>query len=59
MKEWIGILIAFVHNDQSYDFGTRAIDEMKVMTSDDRIEIQKDERFKRLVRLSNVFASGD
>ena len=56
MQEWIDCLIAFAHDDMSYDFGTRSIDEMRVVTSDDVIEIQKDERFGAFVELSAVFA---
>lgn len=58
MQEWIDILIAFAHDHQAYDFGTRSIDEMKVVTAQDVIEIQKDEKWDHLVKLSEVFASG-
>ena len=56
MQEWIDSLIAFAHDDRSYDFGTRSIDEMRVVTADDVIEIQKDERFGAFVELSSIFA---
>jgi hypothetical protein len=64
MQEWINILIAFAHDDQSYDFGTRDINEMNVVTSEDVIEIQKDDRWDHLLKrdhllkLADVFASG-
>lgn len=58
MLEWIDILIAFAHDDRRYDFGTASIDEMKVVTSQDVIEIQKDDKWHHLVELSEVFASG-
>ncbi|KAI1876721.1 uncharacterized protein JN550_000793 [Neoarthrinium moseri] len=56
MQEWIDMLRAFVHDDQAYDLGTRAIDEMKVVTSENVIEVQKDKRWPQLVRLGEVFA---
>lgn len=57
MEEWLDILIAFAHDDRKYDFGTRAIDEFKVVTSEDVIEIQQDKKWGHLVKLSEVFAS--
>jgi uncharacterized protein YaiE (UPF0345 family) len=58
MQEWIDVLIAFAHDERKYDFGTRSIDEMKVVTSNDKIEIQKDNKWDHLVKLSELFASG-
>jgi uncharacterized protein YaiE (UPF0345 family) len=58
MQEWIDILVAFAHDDRNYDFGTKSIDEMKVVTSEDKIEIQKDDRWEHLLKLSDVFATG-
>ncbi|KAK6197707.1 hypothetical protein LQW54_010611 [Pestalotiopsis sp. IQ-011] len=58
MEEWLDILIAFAaHDDRKYDFGTRAIDEFKVVTSDNVIEIQQDTKWGHLVKLSEIFAS--
>lgn len=57
MEEWLDILIAFAHDDRKYDFGTRAIDEFKVVTSDNVIEIQQDTKWAHLVKLSEIFAS--
>ncbi|KAK9417605.1 putative Carboxylic ester hydrolase [Seiridium unicorne] len=56
MQEWIGLLVAFAHDDRSYDFGTRAINEIKVVTSEDVIEVQKDDKRDHLIKLSDVFA---
>lgn len=58
MQEWIDMLAAFAHDSRSYDFGTRGIDEMKVVTSGDVIEVQKDDRWDHLLKLADVFASG-
>ncbi|KAK6062575.1 major facilitator superfamily transporter [Seiridium cupressi] len=57
MQQCIGLLVAFAHDDRSYDFGTRAIDVIKVVTSEDVIEVQKDGKWDHLIKLSDVFAS--
>ncbi len=57
MEDWIEQFVAFVNDDQQYDFGTRAIDEIKVATPDGTIEIQKDQRWESLVRIGGVFAN--
>ncbi|CAI7587783.1 unnamed protein product [Penicillium glandicola] len=57
MEGWIESLVAFVNDDQEYDFGTRAIDEMKVATPEAQIEIQKDTRWHELVKLGDIFAN--
>lgn len=57
MEDWIEQFVAFANDDQQYDFGTRAIDEIKVATPDGTIEIQKDQRWESLVRLGGVFAN--
>ncbi|KAJ5142130.1 alpha/beta-hydrolase [Penicillium atrosanguineum] len=56
MEDWIALFVAFVNDDHTYEFGTNAIDEMKVATPEGRIEIQKDERWESLVKLGAVFA---
>ncbi|KAK4921228.1 hypothetical protein LTR66_016683 [Elasticomyces elasticus] len=56
MNDWIKSLVAFVQDDQEYDFGTRSIDEMKVATPQGTIEIQSDGRWESLVKLGEVFA---
>lgn len=58
MQEWLDILIAFAYDHEAYDFGTRSVDEMKVVNARNIIEIEKDEKWARLVKLSEVFASG-
>ncbi|OKO95914.1 hypothetical protein PENSUB_10935 [Penicillium subrubescens] len=45
MDKWIKQFVAFVNNNQDYEFSTRAIDEMKVATPDGTLEIQNDQRF--------------
>jgi hypothetical protein len=56
MDQWIAILVAFVHNDTTYDFGTKFIHEMKVATTMGNIEIQNDTRWDEMLFLSDVFA---
>ncbi|KAF2163797.1 hypothetical protein M409DRAFT_25978 [Zasmidium cellare ATCC 36951] len=57
MEEWIEILVAFVHGDEEYEFGTKRVDEVKVATPEKKIEIWKDERWEDLSKLGGVFAS--
>lgn len=59
MEEWIQPFVAFVNDNQGYDYGTRAVDEMKVATPQGHIEIDKDERWASLVRLGEVFANDE
>lgn len=56
MEDWIKSLVAFVQDDQEYEFGTKSIDEMKVATPEGTIEIQSDGRWESLVKLGEVFA---
>lgn len=56
MEDWIGILVAFVNDDNSYEFGTTSVDQMKVMTPEGKIEVQPDGRWEELVKLGNIFA---
>jgi uncharacterized protein YaiE (UPF0345 family) len=57
MNDWIEQFVAFVNDIQEFEFGTRAIDEMKVATPNGTIEIQKDQRWESLVKLGDVFAN--
>lgn len=56
MEGWIQNFVAFVQDDQEYDFGTETIGEMKVATPQASIEIQKDGRWEELLKLGEVFA---
>ncbi|KAK1984758.1 Alpha/Beta hydrolase protein [Colletotrichum cereale] len=56
MKNWIQILVAFVNNSETYNFGTKSIEEMKVMTPEGTIEIRQDERWNELVNLGKILA---
>lgn len=58
MEEWIRILNAFVSGDESYEFGTTSVLDMKVMTANGDITIQKDERWQDLIKIGKIF-SGD
>lgn len=56
MREWAQILVAFVNDDQEYDFGTKEKSQVKVITSEGRIEIQEDPRWDELIRRAQVFS---
>lgn len=58
MKDWIQILVAFVNNDESYEYGTNTVQEMKVATPQGRIEIRMDERWNELTKIGEIL-SGD
>ncbi|KAL5336808.1 Alpha/Beta hydrolase protein [Aspergillus crustosus] len=56
MHEWIRDLVAFIHDEREYDYGTSSADEVKVATKEGKIEIQKDPRWNELLDLMDVFA---
>lgn len=56
MDEWIEILVAFVNDDKTYNFGTKSAAEMKVATSDATVNIEHDEQWEKLAALGDVFA---
>ena len=58
MYDWIQTLVAFVHQDNSYEFGTKTIEEIKVVTPDGRIDVLMDDRWGTLTKLGEVFARG-
>lgn len=58
MSEWIRNLIAFVQNDKDFDFGTRQVDQHKIVSPEMKIEVVTDGRFKELSALGGVFAQG-
>ena len=58
MTDWIRILVAFVNDDETYEYGTNTVQEMKVITPEGTIEIQKDQRWDELVRIGNIFSGG-
>ncbi|TDZ20062.1 putative esterase/lipase [Colletotrichum orbiculare MAFF 240422] len=55
MQDWIQILVALVNDDREYDFGTKSVDEMKVMTPEGTIEVRPDERWDELVECLPAF----
>lgn len=58
MEEWSQILVAFVNDDQSYDFGTTAIEDFKVATPDRKVKVQRDPEWEDLLSKGKVFAGG-
>ncbi|KAG4433085.1 hypothetical protein IFR05_011425 [Cadophora sp. M221] len=56
MEYWVKDLVAFVNNDQEYSYGTTKIDQLKVMTPEKEIEVQKDTRWTELLRLADHFS---
>lgn len=55
LKSWARDLKAFIHNEQEYEFGTKEIDDYKVATSEAGLEVRKDERWKELLHLAEIF----
>ncbi|KAL3463466.1 Alpha/Beta hydrolase protein [Aspergillus heterothallicus] len=57
MEGWIANLVAFVNDDDpSFAFGTRRVEEMKVVTPEGLIEVQEDARWEELLRIGEMFA---
>jgi hypothetical protein len=56
MKDWIDILVAFVNDDTTYQFGTASVEQLKVITPVGSIEIQEDSRWTELIAVGKVFA---
>lgn len=56
MEEWIETLVAFVNGSDTYEHGTKTVEEMKVMTPEGTIEIRPDNRWDELVSLGKIFA---
>ncbi|RSL64570.1 hypothetical protein CEP53_004010 [Fusarium sp. AF-6] len=59
MADWIRILVAFVINDETYEYGTNTVQEMKVITPEGTIEIEEDKRWDELVRIGEIFSGGN
>ncbi|OHF02886.1 hypothetical protein CORC01_01644, partial [Colletotrichum orchidophilum] len=56
MEDWIQILVNFVNDTVDYEFGTKSVDQMKVLTPEGTIEVRPDERWNELVELGDIFA---
>ncbi|KAL5048094.1 hypothetical protein BDW71DRAFT_206035 [Aspergillus fruticulosus] len=56
MEDWIKNLVAFVNDDTSFEFGTKSVQEMKVVSPEGVIEIKSDERWEELLRIGQIFA---
>ncbi|KAH6869785.1 Alpha/Beta hydrolase protein [Thelonectria olida] len=56
MQSWIQILVAFVHDDENYEFGTGAIDEFKTVTPSGKIVITHDDSYNKLKDLGDIIA---
>ncbi|GLA30700.1 hypothetical protein AnigIFM63326_009134 [Aspergillus niger] len=56
MNEWIKILVSFVHDDNTYEFGTQSLDEFKVATPQGMVQVKRDPRWQELVKLGEVFS---
>lgn len=56
MKDWISILVAFVNDNATYQFGTTSIEQLKVITPAGLVEIQSDSRWAELINIGKVFA---
>lgn len=56
MENWIRALVAFVNDEESFEFGTQTVQEMRVATPQGTIEVQKDQRWDRLLQIGDVFS---
>jgi hypothetical protein len=56
LDEWVKILVAFVGGRRDYDFGTKAINELKVLTNNMEIRVERDEKYAELRDLGAVFS---
>jgi len=56
MDDWIRHLVAFVHDERDFAYGTRKADEYKVITPDEKIEVQTDPQWHHLLQLMPVFS---
>lgn len=56
MENWIRVLVAFVNDEESFDFGTRTVQEMRVATPQATIEVQKDQRWDELLQIGDIFS---
>lgn len=56
MDEWAKILVAFVGGNPDFDFGTKKIDDLKVLTNTMGIKVEKDVRYKELRDLGAIFS---
>lgn len=56
LDTWVKILVAFVGGDEDFDFGTRTIDEVKVLTSKMDVAIERDARYSELRELGAIFS---
>lgn len=56
MDEWIKILVAFVGGNDGFDYGTKSIDELKVLTAKREIKVEKDLRYHELRDLGAIFS---
>ncbi|KAH8669160.1 Alpha/Beta hydrolase protein [Xylariales sp. PMI_506] len=56
MNDWIRDLVAFVHDEEDYQYGTQEANEFKVMTPKGKIEIQKDPRWEELLQVMDLFS---
>ncbi|KAH0592042.1 hypothetical protein MHUMG1_10253 [Metarhizium humberi] len=56
LDTWVKILVAFVGGGEDFDFGTRTIDEVKVLTSKMDVAIEKDARYNELRELGAIFS---
>lgn len=56
MEDWIRDLVAFMRDEEDYEYGTLQPDSYKVITPEGKIEIQKDQRWEELLKLADVFS---
>ncbi|KAJ4051220.1 hypothetical protein NW756_003631 [Fusarium oxysporum] len=59
MEDWIQVLCAFVKGDNAYDYGTQLVDDIKVITPEGIIRVQKDDRWEELIDIGRIFSGSE
>jgi len=59
MRDWIGDLVVFIIDERYYSYEMAEEDEMNVVTSEGKIEEQKDSRWKELLDLADIFSGSE
>ncbi len=56
MKTWIRNLTAFVNDEEGYSYGTKDIQDLKVVTPERTVEVHADARWLELLKLADRFS---
>lgn len=59
MQDWNQVLCAFVKGDNAYDYGTQLVDDIKFITPEGIIRVQKDDRWEELIDIGRIFSGSE